>query len=112
MDFSDLLLGPHYAVGWGVPATLTVDTVPFEITALDMTAGVGLSGPVEVETVRPSARIRAVDLADLGLVVGQLDDAAIELNGKSWTIIAHRMLPSPSGEADGEVALMLEGAEG
>lgn len=111
-DWTAEVLAPLYAE-FGVPASLVLDTGTYDdLTAIDETAGAALPGPVEVESVRPAACLMVRDLADRGIDPGQLDDGTITLNGKTWTIIAHQMRPSTNGEADGEVALKLEGAEG
>jgi hypothetical protein len=94
--------GPQYAV-YGRPAVLQLGVGTFEdLVAID----------IVLETVRPHARMLRGDLDDRGILVEQLDGGSIALNGKVWTIMAHQAKPSPNGEADGEVWLMLEGAEG
>lgn len=111
MDYRALLFGPIYAA-WGVPAVLQLGTGTFDISAIDRATGVSLVGPVTLETVRPHALVLRGDLDDLGVTLDQLDGGSIALNGKSWAILAHQSKPSPNGEAEGEVALMLEGNEG
>jgi hypothetical protein len=104
--------GPQYAV-YGRPAVLQLGVGTFEdLVAIDMATGVSLAGDIVLETVRPHARMLRGDLDDRGILVEQLDGGSIALNGKVWTIMAHQAKPSPNGEADGEVWLMLEGAEG
>ncbi len=107
--WSDSLLGPCYDE-FASPAVLTLVAGAFDVPAIDDTKGVALAGPLGIETLTPVARVRAVDLAGLGVTVAQLDDQALALNGKSWKIIAHRMDPSPLGDTDGEVILILEKA--
>ena len=107
--WSDSLLGPCYDE-FARPAVLTLAVGVFDIAAIDDTAGVLLPGPIGIESLHPAAAVRSVDLAALGITVAQLDNQALALNGKSWKIIAHRMKPSPAGEADGEVILILEKA--
>jgi hypothetical protein len=108
-DWTGELLRPLYAE-FGVPAVLRLDTGTFDdMAAMDMTAGATLDGGgVSLETVKPLALLIRGDLDERGILLEQLDDGSITLNGKSWTIKAHRMQPSTNGEADGEVALMLE----
>jgi hypothetical protein len=110
-DWTVDVLRPLYAE-FGIPAVLQLDAGTFELTAIDLTAGTTLSGPVELETVRPAVMVLAGDLADAGILVAQLDNGSVQLNGKSWSIIAHQLKPTTNGEGDGEVALMLEGIEG
>jgi len=109
-DWSDILLGPCYDE-FARPAVLTLVAGAFDIAAIDDTAGVLLpAGGIGIETLSPVARVRAADLLGLGVTMAQLDNQALALNGKNWTITAHRMKPSPSGESDGEVILLLERA--
>lgn len=110
MDYRALLFGPMYAT-WGVPAVLSLDAGTFDVTAIDRTTGAALAGPVMVETVRPHAVLLRGDLDDQGILLGQLDGGTVALNGKTWRIMGHQSRPSPNGEAEGEVALMLEGTE-
>lgn len=110
MDYAALLYGPIYDA-LGVPATLTLpgdDGEVIELTALDKTAGVEVGSNVEVKTVEPGAVVRRSDLADVTLA--DLRGAELELNGVTWTVRNHMLKPSPKGEADGEVVLLLEEA--
>ncbi len=112
LELRDLLFGPQYAT-WGVPATLTVNGTDFAIQAIDQTVGVVLPGALaEIETVRPVASILAGDLADLAIGPDDVDGGTIALNAKTWRINTHRMMPTPAGEADGEIWLLLEGPSG
>lgn len=103
------LFGPQYAI-YGRPAVLALDIGTFaDLTAIDMTTGVSLPGDVIIETLSPHARLLRGELDDRGILVELLDDGVITLNNRSWRIKAHEPKPSPNGEADGEVWLMLEG---
>ena len=105
-----MLHGPHYAA-WGVVALLQLDTGTYDdLVMIDMTAGVSLPGPIDIQTVRPAALVLAGELDDRGILPSQLDGGSLALNGKSWKIIAHQMKPSPNGDLDGEIALLLEKA--
>lgn len=105
MSFGARVLGPCY-LAFGVPATLTVGGIGRAITAIDRTAGVAvLDG---VQTVDPSAAIRAADLAALGLTKGQLDDATLTLDGTAWRITSVQVQQSPAGASDGEYLLFLQ----
>lgn len=110
MDWTSLLYGPVYSV-LGVDATLTLnDTAATEIslTAIDKTAGVEV-GSVDVQTIVPAAIVRASELASISLAT--LEDGTLLMNGRTWTIKSHMPKPSPGGEDDGEIYLILyEGA--
>lgn len=81
------------------------------LVALDKTVGVALpmQGGTVIETVTPMAEFMIADVLALGLTANSLDKGTIELNGKSWLILSHKMNPSASGETDGTVYLQLEG---
>lgn len=105
----------------GVNAKLNLVAGHFDITALDKTAGVSLpDGNVIVETLKPGAELLMVDLAALGIVKTELDEQTITLfdpgvdtsdiaNGVTWHIISHKVHPSPNGDQDGKIILILEG---
>lgn len=109
MELRSALYAPVYAT-WGVPAVLTLAPGTFDIAAIDHSEGRAVGTPVLVEITEPHARVLAGDVADLGLTPEQLDDGRILLNGKSWRITSHRPKPSPYGELDGEIFLLLEQA--
>lgn len=94
-----------------VSATLSLGSPAVEhtIAAIDRTDGVAVElGGVEVETVRPAAAVRAVDLDGLGILPGDLDGGTITLNGVEWRIAAVQPSPLPQGEGAGECLLLLE----
>jgi len=98
-----------YAVH-GVAAVLTPNSSLGEtdVTAIDKTAGVVVGESVDVQTIRPGAMLRMSELASNGIAADELDDGTIELNDKTWLIKAHLLRPSPTGEATGEVLLILQ----
>lgn len=108
MDFQALLLNPAYSA-FGVPATLTVacGNPAVAVTVIDKTAGVVFSEGPDVQTVRPAADLRMSDLTAAGLTRADLDDGMIEFNGAAWTIKATLPKPTPNGESDGELRLIL-----
>ncbi|TIX27306.1 hypothetical protein [Mesorhizobium sp.] len=112
VDFDVLLYEPAYTV-FGEAAVLTLDDTAgttLDLTAIDETAGVEvLEGP-QVSTIRPCATVRTTELAEKGIAVADLPGAGLTLNGKSWTVYSHQYLPSPKGEAQAEVRLLLEEA--
>jgi len=108
MDFTSAVLGPVFEA-FGVAATLSpASGGSHSITALDRTRGMEIeSFEVGVATVYPVARVRASDLADLSVLVSDLPDGSITLNGTTWAIDYPIERPSPSGAADGVVDLVL-----
>lgn len=115
MLYAETLYRPIYRLQ-GRPVTLTVNGVDYPapglppLRFLDKTAGAALGGPIEIETTRPAAVALVGDLAKLGLTPDNLDRAILLLNNKRWLITSHKLMQSPSGEADGEVYMFLEGA--
>jgi hypothetical protein len=78
------------------------------VTAMDKTSGVSIPDPrTQIETVRPVARVRARELEQAGVLVSDLPEGSILINGQTWRIKTYQPLPSPGGEADGEIMLIL-----
>lgn len=78
------------------------------LRACDETKGTPISGgPGQAESVRPTCRIRAAELAAAGITMADLPDSNIVLNGTTWRVKASRIMPSPMGEAAGEIMLIL-----
>jgi hypothetical protein len=78
------------------------------VTAIDKTAGVSIPDPrTQIETVRPVARVRARELEQAGIIVSDLPEGSILLNGQTWRIKTYMPMPSPGGEMDGEIMLIL-----
>ena len=111
-SYTDFLLEPIY-VALGVPIDFTLQDMvtQFQLIGLDKTSGVEvLADDIDVSTVQPACIIRMSDLVNLGYSVSQLNRALVEFNGKSWQISHFHPKPSPNGEADGELYIILEGA--
>lgn len=110
LNFGSTMLDPIYAV-IGVEAVLTPATSvsAATITAIDKSAGVVLADAKDpaVQTVRPGARVRMAELTANGITLLDLDNATLAMNGKTWTVKAHRPMPNPNGEGEGEVLLLL-----
>lgn len=99
---------------FGVSATLTAGSGPaITVTVNDLTKGIDIPDPANpgVKTLRPVARVRRSELDDKGVDRNDLDNASLELNGNSWTVLAWGPRPSPNGEADGEIELILVESE-
>ena len=112
IDYGALLYGPVFDV-LGVEATLTLDVTdaePVTLTVLDKTAGVEVGDKFTVSTILPAAMVRVSELTTNGLAIASLRGVTITFNGKSWTIMRHEYRPSPKGEGDGELLLILEAA--
>ncbi len=111
IDFSAILYGPVHAV-LRVPVTLTLAGTSAEVEtyALDKTTGVELAmgGGPDVQTVKPAAVMRAADLTDLEIAFEDLPDATLEMTGSTWRVQSYVVRPSPNGESDGEVYLILQ----
>jgi hypothetical protein len=115
LDYASVLLGPIYRLQ-GAPVTLTIGANSYTalpsgapLRVLDKTSGIALAGPIEIETTRPVAMLRASDLAALSIDPDTLDGGTLNLNGKNWQITSHRAVPTPDGYSGGEVYAILEG---
>lgn len=110
MDYQASLYDPIYNTV-GVPAVLTLSTgdeFP-DLTVLDKSAGVDTGeGTVQVQTMKPGAVIRAAELAANEITLEQLQDAVLFMSGFYWTVTSYRPAPAPTGEAEGEVVLLLK----
>ena len=109
LNYTDILLAPIYtALGQVIAITLT-DQTQINVVAIDKTAGIEVAeGSLDVMTVKPAAVVRADDLAELGYAPGDLRDAQFAMNGKNWEVQNWLARPSPAGEIDGEVYLVLQ----
>jgi len=111
MTYTDLMLAPIYtAFGVTISFALSNDDV-VEIRGLDKSGGVEVStSVVDVPSVRPACIIRMYDLLSLELAPDDLVDAVLELNGVSWVVTSYFPKPSPFGESDGELYILLSEA--
>ncbi|RWQ12337.1 hypothetical protein [Mesorhizobium sp.] len=110
VDFDVLLYDPNYTV-FGEPAVLTLDDTAgttADLTAIDETAGVEVLENASISTIRPAATVRTSELTEKGVAVAELANASLTLNGKNWIVISHHYLPSPKGETQAEIRLILE----
>jgi len=107
-----VMLDPIYDV-IGVEAQIvTAPGVPLEtVTVIDKTDGIDaalVGGDISVQSIVPAAAVRVRELAEKDIDLADLLDGAITFNGATWTIKSHRPKPTPGGEADGELYLILE----
>lgn len=110
MNYAATLYGPVFTI-LGVVAQLDVSSAgPVDILVLDKTAGVPVAdaGDATVQRIVPAVAIRATDLVALGIAPADLDGGAIFMNGRSWEILNHALVPAPTGEEQGEVWAYLE----
>lgn len=95
----------------GVQATLSIGTEEISLTVIDKTAGVQVSDwsakSIDVITIRPACAVRVYELTGQGASLEDLYGATIEFNGSAWRIENRMMKPSPAGQGDGEVYLIL-----
>lgn len=108
MDYPTLLYDPIYDI-FGVEAKITpgVGGSPFTVTALDKTAGIAVGSGVDIQTIEPAACVRVYELTANDISRLDLDNGTIEINNVTWRIDATLPRPSPSGEAIGELFLIL-----
>ncbi|MHB2169963.1 head-tail joining protein [Alsobacter sp. R-9] len=109
MDWTLTLLTPlHNAFGVSATITPTTSASAATLTMIDKTSGVALPArDGEIETVVPAAVVLTTALADAGLTRADLKGSTLQMNGKTYRVENTRPLPTPGGEADGEIMLLL-----
>lgn len=118
MDYQANLYDPIYTT-LGVPATLSGMATGETLTVIEDTVsdeqdfGDSRGGYVSqhVQTIKPAAFVRAVELAEKGVSLSSLRGQSITYNGATRRIEYYKIVPSPKGEADGQVCLVLIAAE-
>jgi hypothetical protein len=104
------MLDPIYTA-FGVPATVWPASygTPVTVTVIDKTSGVEVSNASmsEVSTIRPAALVRASEVATALIAREDLRRAELCMNGKKWRIESSTPKPTPNGESDGELMLLL-----
>lgn len=111
LNYTELNLAPIYTLmGVTTQFVLNDDTI-IELVALDKTFGVPTidSGNphVDTATIRPCCIIRMADLIDLSLTPTDLMEAVLDMNGTSWIVKSYFPKPSPGGQNDGELYIIL-----
>lgn len=94
----------------GVPATISeegTDGFEVDVTVIDKTSGIEVGDDVGVSTIKPVAAIRMTEVTAKGLSRERLNEASITFNDGTWTIESNQPKPSPAGEAQGELYLIL-----
>jgi hypothetical protein len=109
MDLNGLLYRPLYDTFGADALVRCPDGRSMILRVIDRTSGVEVTegSGIDVKTIRPAAVLRMRELNDLGLSRDDLEDAALDLNGKLWRVKATMPKPAPTGEADGELYLFL-----
>lgn len=107
--FQGLLYNPIYNSFLCSDATLFSDAgTTASVRVFDATTGIPIpDARTQIETVRPVCFVRAAELASKNIELADLPESLITFNGNTWRIKANRAIPSPSGEADGEIMLIL-----
>lgn len=87
IDFDALLYRPAYRV-FSEPAELTIGSIVHQVDVIDGTRGVAVEegSSIAVETIRPVADVRRSQLAQKGISISQLIDAALVLAGQAWRV--------------------------
>lgn len=110
IDWDALLNQPAQTL-LGTTATLTPNGSPgaVEISVIDRTSGIDVAGlgNIEVKSIRPGAIARMAELTENGITRHDLDGATLEVNGQEWRIQSNQLRPSPAGEAEAEVLMIL-----
>lgn len=109
IDWNDALYDPIYET-LGVPGVLTLrdDRAFSTITFMDKTTGVEI-GTNENPVIEPAACVRRSELTALQIRPDDLKDATLLMNGFEWKVRRHALRPSPNGELQGELYLLLSG---
>lgn len=110
MDYQSLLYDPVYgALGVGAVLHMGVPLGDVPLIAIDKTAGLTINQAVDVLTIAPAATVRAAELITAGVAFEDIDGKILTLNGKDWEVASIEKKPSPKGEDDGEILLLLDG---
>lgn len=107
--FQNLLYNPLYESMICSDATLfSAAGLNVSLRVFDATTGLPIpDARTQVETVRPVCFVRTAELTQKNVAIADLPESLITFNGNTWRIKANRAVPSPAGEADGEVMLIL-----
>jgi hypothetical protein len=107
IDYQGVLYNPVYAAVAVEATLLSAAGSEFSVAVVDKTAGVALSDRMNVESIRPVARVRTAELVANGIDMADLPNGLISFNGATWRIKAYRQMPAPTGEMTGETMLIL-----
>ncbi len=109
IDWQASMYDPIYNT-LGVQATLASSGgQSATVTVIDKTSGIVIADArTQIDTILPVALVRARELENNAIAVSDLSEGEITFNGATWRIKSYRLTPSPLGEMDGEVRLILE----
>lgn len=108
MDYQATLYDPIYS-NIGVEATITPSSsAPAAgVTVVNVTRSYQVPGEITVESMKPVYAVRMVELTANGLTRSDLNQSQLTVSDVTWTIEATKPVPSPNGEADGELHMIL-----
>jgi hypothetical protein len=99
--------GPIYE-SLGVDAMLEIGSAVYPIRAIDKTEGIMVD--IGAQRIAPAATLRMSELSEFGIDAETVDGGLLAMNGFDWRIESHSFRPSPTGEAEGELLLVLNAA--
>jgi hypothetical protein len=120
LDYAALLYDPIY-LEIGVPATFIAGEIEASITVIDDTRpkvitdwSMGSRGnsSTDVRGMGPGAFARIPELVAAGITQNDWIDAALNFNGRNWTVRSYELRGSPAGEDQGEVRFLLKTGNG
>jgi hypothetical protein len=112
IDYSALLYDPVYRE-IGVEAEFVSGEHEVTLTVIDDTRAKTLPAGsfAEVRSIGPGAYARIPELEGHGIARDDWMDAALNFNGRTWTVRSYELRGSPNGEFQGEVRFLLKAAE-
>jgi hypothetical protein len=113
IDYSALLYDPVYAE-IGVPANFIAGEIEASITVIDDTRPKQMPAETfaDVRSMGPGAFARIPELVANGITQDVWIDAALNFNGRNWTVRSYELRGSPAGEDQGEVRFLLKTGNG
>lgn len=108
VDF-DALINQTTQTVFGNAAVLTPSgsAGPLELTAIFGNMPMADPNGVHVDTIKPVAAVRLAVLVAGGLSTADLPGARLDINGAAWRVESFVLDPTPNGEGDAEVTLIL-----
>ena len=109
IDWRSVLYAPIYDTLGTTGELRPVTGAPRNFVMLDKTSGVEVttSASIEVGTIQPAAVLRYPEFIASGLTPDDLEDAELSLNGGEWRVKSWFPRPSPAGEREGEIYMIL-----
>ena len=92
----------------GVEASLEVASATYSITVIDKSQGVLIEDhKAGIATMIPGAVVRVSELTENALARSDCRQAILTMNDKFWRVENTKPLPTPRGESEGELLLLL-----